>query len=287
MLTMDKKIKDFDTFVFDLDGTLYNSQKVISENTRNTIKQLHKLNKNVIIATGRPYYMNYKIIEDLNIKLPIIAGNGSMIYDVITKQVLFFKSIEKKSAKNIVDYLENNKIDYLGYSKFEMIGNNYSNPDWFAKIIYPHLKKDNLYKWKYEEKEINNFVDEYDFSKFLIITQNISDEKIKELIDFLNTLKNDIYYVSSAKGVIDIMSKNISKGDALLKLMNLKNITNDKSISFGDAANDIPMLKTTSFSVAMGNAINEVKETASFVTKTNDEDGVSYFINLLEGKNEC
>ncbi|UUD35188.1 Cof-type HAD-IIB family hydrolase [Mycoplasmopsis caviae] len=285
MLIMDKR-NNIEYFIFDLDGTLYDESKNLLESTKKTIKQLQKENKNIIIATGRPYYMNYKLMEDLNIKHPVVAGNGSMIYDPITKKIPFFQAIDKAIAKELINFLEDNKIDFLAYDINGMRGNNFTNPRWFEFMIYQHIKEDNPYRWKYEEGSLKEISDQFNFAKLLIITQNVPQEKIDSLLTIANKFNKFIYTVSSQSGVIDIMPIGISKGKTLVKLAEISNIDLSKAIAFGDADNDISMLQSVKIPVAMGNATNSVKAIAKYIADTNNNDGIAKMIKELGLINE-
>ncbi len=281
MLTMDKKLSNFDYFIFDLDGTLYNDKKEILPSTSKWLKELQNRGKNIIIATGRPYYMNYQLIHDLNIEFPLIAVNGSMIYDPKNKEVLYFKSIKPKIAKKILAYLENNKMDYLGYTDKMMVGCNVNNPYWFNFMIYPKIDKSNPYRWNYHEGFYANISDQYSFGKFLLITEKINPKLIDNLKELVKKYSKDIYLVESQKGVIDIMPQGVSKGDTLKKLAQLKHIDLSRCVAFGDADNDKEMISNAGFGVAMGNAVEQTKKVAKFITKNNNEDGIAHFIEML------
>lgn len=280
------KINNIDYFIFDLDGTLYDDNKNILESTKNTLKQLQKENKNIIIATGRPYYMNYKLIKDLDIKLPIIAVNGAMIYDPITKEVPYFQGLDKKVVQELINFLEENRIDFLAYDINGMKGNNFSNPYWFEFMIYKNVVETNPYRWDYQEGSLKETCNQFNFAKILIITQNVPQEKIDSLLTIASKFPKQIYTVSSQKGVIDIMPIGISKGETLKKLAKIKNIDLSKAMAFGDADNDISMLKSVKISVAMDNATENLKKVATYVTDTNNNDGIAKIIKELELVND-
>jgi hydroxymethylpyrimidine pyrophosphatase-like HAD family hydrolase len=77
------------------------------------------------------------------------------------------------------------------------------------------------------------------------------------------------------------MNKNASKEEALKKVLNLIQVSPDHAMAFGDDINDIGMLNMCGYSVAMGNAIKELKSTARMITVTNDQDGVAAVLTLL------
>lgn len=272
---MDKKIiNNIDNFVFDLDGTLLNSNKEVSQENIEAIHLLHKLNKNVIIATGRPFYMNLELFQTLKIKMPIISANGGLIYDLAKKQLVLANSINKESLKRILNYLEEHKIDYLGYISDFMIGRNFNNPSWFTKRIYPYVQEDNKFKWDYRAIDQTWNSQDYDVCKLLILNEKVQD-KIPALLEFLKNETEFVYTVSSQAEVIDIMPLNVNKGNTLKIYADLYNIDLNRTAAFGDAANDKEMLAAVTHSVAMGNSVEELKQSAKYVADTNNNSGVA------------
>ncbi|WP_158763994.1 HAD family hydrolase [Mycoplasma sp. NEAQ87857] len=276
---MDKKT-NYTTYVFDLDGTLLNSKKQVSSANASMLNLLQNKKKQIIIATGRPYYMNLGLFNDLNIKGPMISANGSIIYDLSTKQLVYQSTIDKPTAKLITQYLEDNQIDYLGYTTYFMVGKNFNNPSWFNQRIYPFMKEDNKYKWDYREIEIAKNSDDLDFVKLLVLCEK-NESKIADLKQFLAQF-NSIYTVASQQEVLDIMPKGTNKGNTLIKLAQIYNINLNDAVAFGDADNDIEMLKAVGYPIAMGNAEESLKQVAKDITLTNDQDGVAIKIKELE-----
>lgn len=95
---------------------------------------------------------------------------------------------------------------------------------------------------------------------------------INKSLDYLNEIKNGHYF-------FDIVNKNVNKGNAITDLLKILKINKKNSLCFGDSINDIEMFKSVGTSVAMGNSIEEIKNTANYITDTNDNDGISKFCN--------
>lgn len=82
----------------------------------------------------------------------------------------------------------------------------------------------------------------------------------------------EVEVLATYPAVTEYNKKGISKGNSLSKL----GFDMDEIIAFGDSVNDIDMLKSAGIGVAMGNALEEVKQVADYITKSNDEDGIYY-----------
>ncbi|MFM1534318.1 HAD hydrolase family protein, partial [Helcococcus ovis] len=90
--------------------------------------------------------------------------------------------------------------------------------------------------------------------------------------------KYDFEFVYSEPFYFEAMPKNVSKGETLVEVAEKLGYNISDTVSFGDQGNDFTMIKLAGTGVAMGNSIDELKEIADFVTKTNDEDGVAEYI---------
>ena len=86
---------------------------------------------------------------------------------------------------------------------------------------------------------------------------------------------------SSAPGNVEIISPLAGKGTALSHVASQLGLTRENVMAVGDAGNDLNMLEYAYHSVAMGNAVQQVKDAAGFVTKTNDEGGIAYALDKL------
>lgn len=275
-------IKDIKTVFFDMDGTLLSSQKEVSKNTLQTLNKLKEKEINISIATGRPYYFLLNELAIVKPNLPVITCNGALIYDPKLNEVISCSSIDKNASKKIYEILIKNNAVFLIYAKDRlfMIKNKKTNPisNWFNWVL------DNVEKNHFTAKEKVNQLDvedelqieNYEVIKFLIIDSEMKKEDANKIEEEVNQLK-EVYIVRSQENVFDIMPYGLSKGYGITKLSEQKLIDLNTTLVFGDADNDVSMFEVAKWSVAMGNANDNLKKIASFVTKTNDEEGIVHF----------
>ena len=112
------------------------------------------------------------------------------------------------------------------------------------------------------------------FNKILLIRPD------KEVVDMLSR-DPDLELVSSGIDLFDVMCKGVTKGRALLDLAEYLGIPSTATFAIGDSDNDIPMIADASYGIAMGNATDEVKAAANYVTDTVDNDGVEKAFRYL------
>ena len=108
-------VKDYKWVVFDLDGTLLNSAKELTDEVRQAISMLTANDKQVFIATGRHALIASKYIYDLDLNTPLIACNGALIMDIRNEQILHMKLIKPDIALKVVSYCRQNQLDFLVY----------------------------------------------------------------------------------------------------------------------------------------------------------------------------
>ena len=112
--------------------------------------------------------------------------------------------------------------------------------------------------------------------KFLLAGEPSLMEKAEKEIAALVGAHVEAY--RSAPFFVEIVPKGIDKAQSLLRLLSHLGLTTDSLVSFGDGYNDLSMLRLSAYGVAMANAAPEVRETAAFVTLSNDNDGIAHFL---------
>ncbi|MBT1248128.1 MULTISPECIES: Cof-type HAD-IIB family hydrolase [unclassified Thermosipho (in: thermotogales)] len=260
-------------FVFDLDGTLLNNNYTISEKTINFIKSLEKCGHKLFFASGRMLISIKKVVEKFFEKeYPIIAYNGGMVY-LPEEGIVFEKSLDFSSAKKVIEFLRSENVHRQIYVDDKLYGEEDNDEiKFYAKhASVDYYIVDDLVKLLRKKLPV----------KILSI---VDKEKIKLLKDKLNSLNLEIDVFKSMDIFLDIVPKDINKGEALeflIKKLDLKG----EIVAFGDNYNDIPLFKVANISIAMGNASNDVKREADYIAPSNNEDGV--YSALVELFSDC
>lgn len=256
----------------DLDDTLLTSNKQITLESINYIKEFVNNGNIFCIATGRPFDGAYKFYEALNVNCPLVCDNGASIYFLDGKNHYF--SLDKNILKEFLIKTEdmadciyintNNNIAYshnLNNVPGWLIHNEYSKLQIIDGIIHENINEDGLIcNFWLQERYLDSFM------------------KILEEYDFFYRnwgLYDGIY-------AFEIHSKEASKGNALLYLANYFNIPHKNTLAFGDQLNDISMLKEAYYGVSMINANTELKELTKYHTDYDfNNNGVIEFLKKL------
>lgn len=238
---------------FDIDGTLTdkNPGGKVLESTHRTLEKLQANGHFVAIATGRAQYMAMDAAKETGIYNLVTDGGNGLTID---GKVKYIKPIDFKQANVVIDQCikyhypfavalgNDNKLYTNQESEIEQI---LPNPAIYDKSIDFHQVKE-IYK--------------------IFITCSIEEEKNLDL--------GDLDYMRYFAG--QIIVEPAEKYQGILEMVKLMGGNEEDIVTFGDGLNDISMIKQAPLGIAMGNAIDELKEIADFVTKRNDEDGIEY-----------
>ena len=107
--------------------------------------------------------------------------------------------------------------------------------------------------------------------------QKTFTKKLHQIQTYLQKEKSLSAFFAGA-AIMDIVPFGVSKGHAVQKIMEQLQLTPEEVLCFGDSQNDVSMFETVTHSIAMSNAIDELKEKALAVTDTNDRDGIAKMI---------
>ncbi len=267
-------MKNIKLCIFDLDGTLLNSNKEISQKTLNAIKKLDENNIKYTIATGRIDTLARKYQRQIKSDLPIISCNGSLIRDMDNK-IYYMKTLDFGTVKSIFNFFTSLNIQFFFYTE-DLILSTKDNPrKEFLKQYNENAKKED----RFNIEIMDNNIDKYSHLKFLKSLTYIDDRnkllKTQELL-----LKNfkELSIVSSDYTLLDLMPPNTTKGSGVENLCKILNISKDEICVFGDNFNDLEMIEFAGTSVAPLNAEENIKNISTYITKSNDEDGIAYAI---------
>ena len=265
---MEKKL-----LLFDLDDTLLTSEKTITPCTIEAIKACKAKGMIIGYITGRarPFRDEVFFTDKYNLPCDFIAYyNGAELYagDVSIESNVIPYDCAMKIIRNLTEAYPTAKIGvyHEPWSYLKKSGNS-EGENW--NINTGEKIKCGIFELPH-----------YDVQR-IRIELNKNDDK-NRLNDFMT---EDTIFFINADGTAMIVNKNAVKENALKKAVEWFNIPLSDVIAFGDDINDIEMLKTAGIGVAMGNAIESVKEIADFVTETNDSEGVSIWINKYLIKN--
>lgn len=251
---------------FDIDGTILDHEKKIPESAKRGINQLKENGIEVAIATGRPPHMITEVAEELGITTAITCNGSYVIYN---GEAVFKNPIESKCVDEIIKFgLKRNHSLSLSNEHERGLTN-----------VNEHVKKvfgESFGKFGLEIfGEDTNFHFENEVYHMLTFHEGNS-------VDLYVETFPDARFVPCHENVFDVIPKGGSKALGIQKLIEHLGLKIENTFGFGDGLNDIEMLQAVGTSVAMGNAVDEVKSHANYVTDDVADDGLYNALKHLE-----
>lgn len=265
---------EYKLIAMDLDGTLNNDQKIITEKTKAALMAAQKRGIRLALASARPspgLFKERDILRLQDYNGILMSYNGGRIVDAATGKVLFETSMDLAQTKQVLRRLEALPVTPI-----------------LDDGVQFYVADKNGYKVDYECKnnnmtctEVGNLADFLSFAPVKIL-MSVQPEELaevqKQIADFL---PETLTVVQTAAFYLEVIPKVINKGQGIRDICAVLGIDPSEVISFGDAANDIPMLREAGMGVAMGNAAEAVKAAANMVTLSNNEDGIAAALEKL------
>lgn len=264
--------------VLDIDGTLLNSEKKISEKTKQSLIHAQKKGVKVILASGRPTSGMLSLAKELLMDVYegfLVSYNGAVAMDCLTHQPIFSKVIPNDSAKKILNHLKQFQlIPMINDETYMYVNDVYNNqlqlPDGPFNIIEYESRGGQFLLC--EVKDLAEFVD---FPLYKILIAGDPEYLQQNHLAIKEPFLDQVTAAFSAPFYLEFTMKGIDKAKALNEIAAQLSITQNEILSFGDGQNDRSIIEYAGTGIAMGNAVDELKEIADDVTLSNDEDGIA------------
>ena len=266
--------------LLDLDGTLLTREKTISPANYAALERAQRAGIHIVPSTGRFFDGMPQVVRDLPFFRYVITVNGAQIYDRETDTILHRCEIQPQDAQCIYEKLDTLPViydcfqdgwgwmDQTFYDMTDLYGMGEVRPEWIRKMRTP------VEDFRGTIRRRNRGIQKTQmFFRDMALRAKMLDELPQRFPDLSIT--------TSLVNNIEINSGDAHKGAALLELCRQLNIDPADTMAFGDGLNDLTMLKAAGIGVAMGNAVEQVKAAADFVTDTNDNDGVAKAIRYF------
>ena len=264
----------FRLIALDLDGTLTNSDKVITPHTFEVLMRAQAAGVRLVLCSGRPTYGIAALARQLKLEENggfVLSCNGANIIDWTTGDLLFRQPLEARFLPQLLELADAHGLPLLTYRGDCILA----------------TRNDSVYLD--EEARINQMPVEV-VTDFIAEASSLEGgapkclipgdpELLVELEEKMKTIFGDTLSISrSAPFFLEIMAPGVGKDHSLARLLAYLALSREQLIAFGDGFNDLTMLRFAGMGVAMANAADEVKAVADFVTLSNDEDGVGHAV---------
>ena len=247
----------------DLDGTFLNSDGNFNlEYFTRVFNLLQEKNIAFAAVTGKQTERVEELFGDMAEKIWILGDSASRIK--YQGEFQFESLISNVNGKEIIDALLKAQADQTVVA---------CTPSGAHIHHSRELEDGSLVRKSYASMKVVQDFSEIteDFVKITIFDKQL---RAFETFEKIKAYHEKYYVVASEAAWIDITSKGVHKGTTVQKLQNILNVTKEETMAFGDGYNDFELLEQAKYSYAMENAFEEIKEKASAIAPSNDNDGV-------------
>lgn len=257
----------------DLDGTLLDDEKHISEENRTAIRKMLDAGDYFVICTGRPVASGRIVAKELGLTCPgcyMICFNGAVVYDCSSDRILMQRSIPFHDVKMLFEKAKEEGIYIQTYNETDI-------------VTLEHTKELDFYKdnSNISYKVVQNIFDALSVEpqKVLLIDLEHTGELEKFQKENEEWVAGRLNSFFSSEEYLEYCPSGIDKGKGVAYLAEFLNIPIENTFAVGDERNDIPMLQAAHMGIAMLNSRDEVKDKADLVTtKDNNHSAIAELI---------
>ena len=257
----------YKVLALDLDGTLTNSEKIITPRTKAALMEAAARGVCIVLASGRPTVGIEPLARELELQKYggcILSYNGGKIIDCKTGHVLVQHAFPPDLIEPVCTFSRYWNVVPLTYDAHGIITENASSP---------YVQEEARIN-KIPVRQVENLpaTVNYPINKLLLTGDPVDMPHVEELMQQKFAGKLSIY--RSAPFFIETMPLGVEKSASLALLLKNMGLGPENLMACGDGWNDLPMIRYAGMGVAMGNAVPEVKQAAKYVTADNEHDGV-------------
>lgn len=267
--------------IFDLDGTLLNSDHKISQKTIDALYKAQEHGIKVTIATGRSYLLSIDEMREINATGYAIVCNGALIYDIQNKSFIENCRPFNETFKDyFFEHVKRLQSGFLAYSTDTSYFFGYSKE---SKLVFQPFLKGSLDLSNLSFEKMRDVLLKENIYAFSHQTNTIGHDDFMELFKDLKENKKMCNMSSALNGVVDIYGYNISKAAGFKRLSELLGVSKEDVYYFGDSMNDYEIASLIPNSVAMGNGVEKLKSVCKYQIGDNNSTAIADFVyKLLE-----
>jgi Cof subfamily protein (haloacid dehalogenase superfamily) len=259
-------MKNIKLIATDIDGTILKYDFSFNKEVKDCIKRLSQIGIKVVLVTGRMQCAAKFIADQLELDTPIVSYQGGLIKE--GDKILFERDLDPKKAREIMAWAKENNVHL----------NLYMNEKLYVE------QDDDIIRRYTGERSGDFIVHDFDSLKLEHINKLLgidfdNADRVTGWLNYLTKKYPDLYFVKSMPYFCEMANPEATKARAVEFLKGYYNLDTEEVLTIGDQNNDIALLKAGGVKIAMGNATQDLKSVADFVTDTVDNNG---FVKAVE-----
>mgnify|MGYP000891202483 CR=1 FL=1 len=259
-----------------IDGTILQSNGKLHRSTKEAILYVMQKGIYVTLVTSRSFPSAHKVAKALKIPSMLVTHRGGYIATSLDKNILV-KRIPENITYELVRFLEGFSVQIrILHERFALINKTKLSNNMLAKTVFS-TGDPVFYSHQFVESVSETVLeDKIAPPKIELFFEN--NEDLQDAKQSIQRMFTEVEIVELNPLRLDIVPTGISKLNGLMYLGNQLGISRKEMVVIGDAIDDIPMIEAVGLGVAMGNAPVEVKQAADWITRSQNEKGVSYMV---------
>ena len=266
--------QDIRIIALDLDGTLLNSNKELTERSYRALEEAARRGIEIVPTTGRFYNAMPQVIRDLPFVNYAITINGAQVANIHTGEVLYRAEIPWQRAVELMTFLDTLPVVYDCFMDNAAFMTTALQERIDEHTDDPHYRK-MVRQLRQGVPELKSFItqrqQDIQKSQFFTMDMELRSRMMREIPQRFP----DLIATAALKHNVELNDVRANKGAAVLALAEHLGYGAENIMSFGDGLNDLSMIEAAGLGVAMANAFDEVKAVANYITDDCDHDGVA------------
>ncbi|MFC4778584.1 Cof-type HAD-IIB family hydrolase [Paenibacillus sp. GCM10023252] len=254
---------NYDLIALDVDGTLLSDHHVLTQRTRDAVREAAERGAEIVLCTGRGPGSALPVLEQLGLSGTLITHNGAATIDAASRSILHQYEVAAEQLDAFISYSRVKRVHFDVNTAFEMLVEGMTAE---AKEMYERFLIRPELRLQHDPLPTG-------LVKFTVFG---SKEDMDDVEQDWGRLTSSLSTIRSGDFFIDVQHPDASKGKALEQLVRLRGLNPQRVMAIGNYYNDISMLQYAGTGIAMGNSPDLVKESAQYVSLSNEEDGVEH-----------
>lgn len=262
-------MKEIKMLVSDLDGTLLNEEKQVSEKTKEVIRATREKGIRFGIASGRPLEPILELVKEWGISSMVdfvIGMNGGVTYDMATKEKEEFYLLDGNIMKEIMDHYNDLDVRFMIFDGITRYVNKSNEETKQKALLFREIEiETDLYALC--EKAHNKIIINCEADYMPVVEEHSKSYVNEQCVCF-----------KTAATLFEYVDPRVNKSFGIQKLCDRYGIGMENVIAFGDTSNDNEMLRDAGIGVCMKNGTEDTKAMADYITLSNEEDGIAVYL---------
>ena len=258
--------------VLDVDGTILNSERKITQRTVMTLRKVQSIGIKVALASGRPTYGLLPLAKAIDLGTYggyIISYNGAQVISAQDGEILFARSIDPQMVPYLEKKAAKTGMTMAYYDGDEVVSTDITNPHVVDEAQMNGMKLRQV-------DQISMVVEDWP-SEVMLFSDH--EEELDSLENHMQRHLNGVMdTIHSNPYMLEVVGYQVGKSYAMSALMQLLGIGMEEVIAIGDGTADVNMIQMAGTGIAMANAVESVRRCADYITLSNDEDGAAVAI---------